>query len=417
MRFIFLFVLFSIIEKGYSDVFSTTGEIKFMTEDTVSAKLTSVGLGIGNLSPSANLHVAGNALITKSLSIGGENSAQSNLMVNGTMAITPITYSTPTEGMTLGNSSMLLVNPSSHINVAIPHASTVLGRVLQVKNISSSSNLHLMNLIDQNEFITLEGSGMGSIKLISTSTGWMKIDGRNYTSQILPTGNLQLWYDSSDIDADYIVEGLAESGISSGCVILWKNKAGNSNYNLTHQVETAPQYVTSGTSHGLGQVQFNASANTMLVSSSTFTVDSRITMVVAGNLFKSAAEIRGYLFALNRDDFYLARHVSQNGLVVQHPSTVTPYAASNLDVLTLSSDNTSSQYKLYSGNVEIYSTSSSDSLDGAGVASQISLGSRSHTVINYASTSDVYEILFFNKILTSLEFESIVQYLKAKWGI
>jgi hypothetical protein len=107
----------------------------------------------------------------------------------------------------------------------------------------------------------------------------------------------------------------------------------------------------------------------------------------------------------------LGRHNTKNGIIYKHVGGTTDYQQSALDVLSISSDNVNSSYKMYSGNVQKFSSDISFNWDGVGVSSQIALGSRRTNEHNLGSTSDVYEILFFDKILDTQEFEALVAYL------
>ena len=71
-----------------SDVKSTNGTIGFDVDmnGAFEASLTSVGFAIGqNLTPSSNLQVSGNSIISNSLSVGGGTLGSSNLNINGAL--------------------------------------------------------------------------------------------------------------------------------------------------------------------------------------------------------------------------------------------------------------------------------------------------------------------------------------------
>ena len=71
------------IQNLNANVSSTTGTLDFKPQSTTTVMtLNSTGLGIG-MTPSTNLSVAGNAIISQTLSVGGA-SLGSNLSLHGT---------------------------------------------------------------------------------------------------------------------------------------------------------------------------------------------------------------------------------------------------------------------------------------------------------------------------------------------
>ena len=82
MRIILLFLLISPLFLN-ADIKSTSGEIEFDVQSDQQAELTlnSTGLGIGT-SPSGNLHVNGNSILSDQVYIG-EATGSSNLNING----------------------------------------------------------------------------------------------------------------------------------------------------------------------------------------------------------------------------------------------------------------------------------------------------------------------------------------------
>jgi hypothetical protein len=95
-----------------SDVISPNGQIKFDVQSNGQEEmiLNELGLGIG-VSPSANLHVNGNAIIPQKIFIGN-NSGSSNLNIHGTLGYVTKVVSSNT---TLGDDAMVLVSTPAQI--------------------------------------------------------------------------------------------------------------------------------------------------------------------------------------------------------------------------------------------------------------------------------------------------------------
>jgi hypothetical protein len=151
----------------------TGGNIQFypQMDGQVEMTLNPTGLGIGVM-PSTNLHVNGNAIVSRQLFVGG-NSGSSNLNVNGTMGFGAQTVNAHA---TLGDSSLVLVDSSSNTILAtLPYAGNVSGRTYTIKKTSSSNVVVLLvggNLIDSSSYFTLSSGNRGSIEVISNGSNW-----------------------------------------------------------------------------------------------------------------------------------------------------------------------------------------------------------------------------------------------------
>lgn len=178
-----------------ADIKSTTGQIKFDTQMDNQAEMTlnSTGLGIG-ITPSTNLHVNGNSIISDQLFVGG-SSGSSNLNVNGTLGYG---FQTVSSNTTLSNSSIVLVDSSSdNIGITLPYAGNVTGRQYQIKKISTSNSVWIFgggNLIDDTSPIELpESNNLSSVKLISNGSKWYKIEEKD-SSETVAMSNLIGWW-------------------------------------------------------------------------------------------------------------------------------------------------------------------------------------------------------------------------------
>lgn len=193
-----------------ADVKSTTGQIKFDTQSDNQAEMTlnSTGLGIG-VSPSANLHVNGNSIISDQLFVGG-SSGSSNLNVNGTLGYGFQTITTST--MLSGNSIVLADTRSGNIVVSLPEASSYEGRKYTIKKTNTLNSVFIRDggFIDSYSDLTLSVNNMGSLSVISHSGNWhiLNISGNG---TLLSTDNLVGWWKFDDESG-----GIATDTSSSG---------------------------------------------------------------------------------------------------------------------------------------------------------------------------------------------------------
>ena len=182
------------ISTCFSDIQSTNGKIRFNIQIGGQAEmiLNSTGLGIGML-PSANLSVAGNAIVSDQLFIGGENGS-SNLNVNGTISYG---FQTVSSNTILGNHSIVLADTSSdNITITLPYAGNVIGRQYQIKKTATSNSVWISgggSLIDDTSPIELPQSNMASIKLLSDGSQWYVIESKDL-SETVASDNLVGWW-------------------------------------------------------------------------------------------------------------------------------------------------------------------------------------------------------------------------------
>lgn len=177
-----------------ADIISPTGSIKFNTgiDNQEEMILNSTGLGIGT-TPSSNLHVNGNAIVSQQVFIGG-SSGSSNLNLNGTMGFEIQMISSNT---TLDQHSIILADSSSdNITLTLPYAGNVTGRQYTIKKTSTLNSVWVSgggNLIDDTNLIELPEANMGNIKFFSDGTQWFIID-QNNSSATVAADNLVGWW-------------------------------------------------------------------------------------------------------------------------------------------------------------------------------------------------------------------------------
>ena len=159
----------------YANVGSPNGTINFdvQSDQLTEMKLTEAGLAIGpNLTPAANLHVQGQAIISNQLFVGG-SSGSSNLNINGTAGFGTTTVSSNT---TLGNQYLVLVDTSSgNITLTLPDLSNINGRNYRIKKLTLANNVIIQRegvLIDNSERVILQNGSAGSVELMGVGNRW-----------------------------------------------------------------------------------------------------------------------------------------------------------------------------------------------------------------------------------------------------
>jgi len=159
----------------FGEVVSTSGNVNFNIDDSGFNEmvLSANGLGIGdNLIASSNLEVQGNSIITKSLSVGSTASFSSNLHISGTLEQSYQEQATTT---TIGNHSVVMADSSSgNIQLTLPTASTVEGRLMEIKKTSITNVVEIIGggNLDGMTGYRLSSGNLGSLQLISASGNW-----------------------------------------------------------------------------------------------------------------------------------------------------------------------------------------------------------------------------------------------------
>lgn len=208
-----------------ADVKSLGGTIQFDSNSDSNAEMTlnTTGLGIG-VTPSTNLEVSGNAIITEQLFLGS-STGSSNFNLHGTLGFGVETVSS---NSTLGGNSLVLVNTSSdNIDLTLPNPSLVPGRTFTIKKIQSENRvtIHCLsgNTIDHSHSMVLPSSSLGAVELISDGgSGWNILS--QYSSNTLwNPAQIQtsVWFDASDTSS---------ISLSNGNVTQWNDKSGENNH-------------------------------------------------------------------------------------------------------------------------------------------------------------------------------------------
>ena len=184
---------------------SSTGNILFdsNSDSQIELILNSTGLGLGT-SPSSNLHVSGNSVISNSLIIGSSlNTSSSNLHVSGTLGYN---FQNASNNITLSNNSIILADTSTgDVTLRTPNTTNLDGRVYQIKKTNSTGNLYIYTekaTIDGEAYLKLgesSDSNLPSAKIICSSGNWFALSSSG-NSSIVSSDNLISWW---KLDVDY----------------------------------------------------------------------------------------------------------------------------------------------------------------------------------------------------------------------
>lgn len=154
--------------------------------------LNATGLGIG-ISPSTNLHVDGNALVSEQLFIGG-SSGSSNLNVQGTWGTS---YQIISSNTTLSDTSYILADTSSQsVFITLPYAGNCDGRQYHIKRITNQNDLIIQAASGNFE------NGFEEVSFLESN------DDLPYTSFLSASNIWYLTYRSSQVVMGNILQGL-----------------------------------------------------------------------------------------------------------------------------------------------------------------------------------------------------------------
>lgn len=218
-----IFIFMAQVQQLYADAKSTTGTLNFDVngDNQPEASLSQLGFRIGNGSPSANLHVTGNALVTKSMVIGGaSNSSGSNLHIHGTLGYRVQSYGAGSN--TIANTSIVLADTSAdNVVLQLPDASSSDGQQIIIKRISHLNTLYISgagNTMDAYTTLVFGAGNLNSITLMSSNHQWYFLD-RNHSDNLIEVGssNMLLWWKLNETSGNTLVDfsGLGHSGIAS----------------------------------------------------------------------------------------------------------------------------------------------------------------------------------------------------------
>jgi hypothetical protein len=180
-----------------ADVKSTSGTILFDANNDQSSEMTlnDIGLGIGG-TPSTNIHVFGNTIISGALSVGG-SAGSSNLNINGTMGLSTSTVSDNVSSSSpiWANSMVFADTTSGNLSISLPNAENVPNRMYTIKKISRNYNLSVAAFpsIDGGQSVSI--TSMGYLSVLSDGNTWhvMAKDSSSSLNALVASSNLAVW--------------------------------------------------------------------------------------------------------------------------------------------------------------------------------------------------------------------------------
>jgi hypothetical protein len=157
--------------------------------------LNDIGLGIGG-TPSTNIHVFGNTIISGALSVGG-SAGSSNLNINGTMGLSTSTVSDNVSSSSpiWANSMVFADTTSGNLSISLPNAGNVTNRMYTIKKISRNYNLSVAAFpsIDGGQSVSI--TSMGYLSVLSDGNTWhvMAKDSSSSLNALVASSNLAVW--------------------------------------------------------------------------------------------------------------------------------------------------------------------------------------------------------------------------------
>lgn len=403
MTRVFIVLLF-LISAVMADVKSTTGQIKFDTESDNQSEMTlnSTGLGIG-LTPSTNLQVNGNAIVSDQLFIGG-SSGSSNLNLNGTLGYG---FQTVSSNTTLGDSSIVFVDSSSdNITLTLPYAGNVTGRQYHIKKISTSNSVWISgggNLIDDTSPIELpESNDLASVKLISDGSQWYKIDQKDI-SETVASDNLVGWwkldessgniaYDSTNINNDGVITNINSDNVGvNGIINQSINFDGSDDYIELPESSSLLPGDTSFTLSGwfkTGQI-YNTPNNDH---------GGRIITIYRSTVYSTKVSI-----GFNGDNTDTLTTFYNNGSFQKLNKTSISFNDNEWHQLIATYDSVSNLLSMYYDGVPVASTSAGTIVDSGSLNASIGTFNLSDGFINEL----VDDVRIYNRALTSSEIQAL----------
>lgn len=160
------------------EVSSPSNQLIFKPSGTGSMTLTHQGLGVCLSSPSSNLHVSGNAVVSNALSIN--SNFVHDINISGTMAIDPISY---TSDVTIGASAMNVVDSSAgNVTLTLPTPTAVEGEIYVIKKTSTNHVVTVTagsNLIESKISMKLIANSLSHLELMAASGNWHILEQQN----------------------------------------------------------------------------------------------------------------------------------------------------------------------------------------------------------------------------------------------
>lgn len=411
-----IIVLLILTSSLVADVKSTTGQIKFDAQSDNQAEMTlnSTGLGIG-VTPSTNLHVNGNAIVTEQVFVGG-SSGSSNLNVNGTLGYQIMSLSSNSN---LGENTAVIADiSSSNLLLSLPYSSNISGRVLKIKanegdyvaTLLTQRNQSIIDLIDNaKRSITLQS--LDSIELIATDSGYYLLSENYSNTPFTPTSlsNLIMWIDGAD-QSQMSIE-------SNGNVSQIKDKSGQGNDANQSDGDKQPDYLDNGGLDFFKEELNIAYLDTLNDSAFAGGNFSFFVTFNSGNT-DNIGDVFGSESFVSSDTGFVLRVQGDFVRILWHNGAGFNQAGDALD--SNGTDILASVF--YDGSNISMRTTILNTLDSAAAPASLLKNSgtqlgATESVASRDLENAIYEFLLFNRNLDDAEAKKIEGYLAWKWGL
>ena len=402
-------VLFLLTSTCLADVKSTTGQLKFDTNNDgqAEATLNNTGLGIG-ITPSANLHVNGNAIVSDQLFVGG-SSGVSNMNMNGTIGYG---FETVSANATLSSNSIVLVDSSSdNITLYLPLAANVIGRKYTIKKMSTLNELNVIrtsdDLIDLGDRVEFLPNSMGLLSVISTSDNqWTVLSDSSVDILWTPAQlDTSLWLDASD--ASTILAGASDN------VYQWSDKSGNGRH--VTQGTSSDQPITSLVSiNGLNSIDFDGSNSEMNIPPLSLTDGTSMIYVFEPDSDTIYSIVGGSVgTAFGHFDRFSDGNTYYEHFRSARPATTVGLQSTGVQMLAYNADPVSAYNIRFSGNATFTSGSFTATSDYATNLDLLGRAKNAGTFLN----GKIAEVIVINSFLSDEHIQRLEGYLAHKWGL
>jgi hypothetical protein len=286
---------------------STTGQLYFDPQEQGSAHamaLNSTGLGLGTSSPSANLHLLGNAIISQQLMIGTvPSTTNSNLHLNGSLSMIPKQL---TDGLEMNSSSIYFANTeSSSLTAFLPYASNVTGRIISIKKTSASRYLWIYprdrDTIDGQAAITVTPSSSSDplpyLRFVSASGNWYTLETYGSSSNILAGQQKTLFRSIGPSNTSALATGSVSKTISISTRTL---SISGTTFADNIGVGDALQYDSNGDSviDSIAFISSRASSTSYTLQSNIGDLPTEVTSCTTWSVYRAYPSLHSWMFIL-----------------------------------------------------------------------------------------------------------------------
>lgn len=223
---VYLFVLLA-IGTIHAAVKSTTGKIEFFPETGQGRKaiLDNDGnFAIGDFLPSANLHVKGNVIFESGNVWLNSNIKKSQTELGGTLGRTYGSINSDTVLSVTDSQSFYFVDTASdNINITLPYAGNVNGRLYEFKKTSVDNRFRLISSTNIDGFsaqveATAPSNGLSHLKMMSDGNQWFLLDKSDDVTNLVAAENLIGWWKLDETEGTLASDssGFGNHGVLGG---------------------------------------------------------------------------------------------------------------------------------------------------------------------------------------------------------